>query len=327
MNIPQNFLELSSKLGNDFNLVQGAGGNISIKTGETMFVKASGTSLKDALMENIFVSVELSEPVFSNSFPYFDGLKPSIETSLHLLMPQKVVAHIHSLSVISVGVLKDAKAHFNQILQGLNWLMVPYIKPGVDLAKSVHQAIKGFDDTVPDIIILGNHGLVVGGDTVPEVHYKINEIEKRIKPFLRKSPSLEFKLPSVACSPPGFVPVKHEGAHIPAFDKAALKYVVGGTLYPDHIVFLRRSAIVIETSRESLEYCPSDLVYIRNVGAFLPIDANDIAHEMAHALGLVGLKIPLNSELNYLTRDEEDQLLDWDAEHYRQRLANKKIKS
>ena len=49
--------ELSKKIGDDLDLIQGAGGNTSEKIGDELWVKASGCWLSDALKKNIFISV------------------------------------------------------------------------------------------------------------------------------------------------------------------------------------------------------------------------------------------------------------------------------
>ena len=49
--------KLSKKIGDDIDLIQGAGGNVSEKIGDDLWVKASGCWLSDALKENIFISV------------------------------------------------------------------------------------------------------------------------------------------------------------------------------------------------------------------------------------------------------------------------------
>ena len=46
-------------IGKDPLLVQGAGGNVSWKDGDTLWVKASGTWLADATEKDIFVPVDL----------------------------------------------------------------------------------------------------------------------------------------------------------------------------------------------------------------------------------------------------------------------------
>ena len=105
------FLKLSSKLGKDHMLVQGAGGNTSIKQNNKMWIKASGTWLSKSLEENIFVEVNL-ERIRKNILLNEDisaetsnktnkNLRPSIETSLHALMPHKIVVHTHPIETVS----------------------------------------------------------------------------------------------------------------------------------------------------------------------------------------------------------------------------------
>ena len=50
---------VSARFGADPLLVQGPGGNTSVKAGEIMWIKASGTLLADAEARDIFVAVDL----------------------------------------------------------------------------------------------------------------------------------------------------------------------------------------------------------------------------------------------------------------------------
>ncbi len=56
----QSLRTLSAQLGADPLLVQAAGGNTSIKQDGTMWIKASGTWLMDALSKDIFVPLNLA---------------------------------------------------------------------------------------------------------------------------------------------------------------------------------------------------------------------------------------------------------------------------
>ena len=51
---------LSANLGSDPLLVQAAGGNTSLKTDGVMWIKASGTWLRDALAKDIFVPLDVA---------------------------------------------------------------------------------------------------------------------------------------------------------------------------------------------------------------------------------------------------------------------------
>ena len=50
---------LSARIGADPLLIQGAGGNTSVKEGGVMWIKASGTNLADALTRDVFVPCDL----------------------------------------------------------------------------------------------------------------------------------------------------------------------------------------------------------------------------------------------------------------------------
>ena len=51
------FKNISQKLGSNSSLVQAAGGNTSIKSSESMLIKASGTWLINSKKEEVFVEV------------------------------------------------------------------------------------------------------------------------------------------------------------------------------------------------------------------------------------------------------------------------------
>ena len=62
--VPDSLIDLCTDLGSDINLVQGAGGNISLKQGNDFWIKASGTWLADAKKnaERALVTVDTDVP-------------------------------------------------------------------------------------------------------------------------------------------------------------------------------------------------------------------------------------------------------------------------
>ncbi len=97
-------------IGADPLLVQGAGGNASWKDADTLWVKASGTWLAEARARDIFVPVDLAHLRGAIATGQLDvtprplgdsGLRPSIETLLHALMPQPVVLHLHAVELLA----------------------------------------------------------------------------------------------------------------------------------------------------------------------------------------------------------------------------------
>ena len=117
--------ELSAALGADPLRTQGAGGNTSIKRDGVMWIKASGTWLADALAQDIMTPVRLDplrkaiadgDPRAAAAVDFVDaqlnasGLRPSIETSVHAIIPSPVVVHIHCVNTIALAVRHDGEA-------------------------------------------------------------------------------------------------------------------------------------------------------------------------------------------------------------------------
>ena len=96
--------QFCAQLGQDPLMVQGAGGNVSWKEDNALWVKASGTWLAHADKKDIFVPVNLPDLNKSIVAQRFDAspkligdhqLRPSIDTIFHALMPQIIVVHLH----------------------------------------------------------------------------------------------------------------------------------------------------------------------------------------------------------------------------------------
>jgi rhamnose utilization protein RhaD (predicted bifunctional aldolase and dehydrogenase) len=118
-------IEYCSGIGADPLLVQGAGGNASWKDGNTLWVKASGTWLAEAIEKNIFVPVDLPHLLTAIESGYFSVtprllgesvLRPSIETLLHALMPHRIVVHLHAIEILAHLVRDDCQTDFLSLL-------------------------------------------------------------------------------------------------------------------------------------------------------------------------------------------------------------------
>ena len=108
-----------------------------------MWIKASGTELADAERREIFVEVDLdrmraamdadlAEADQPALFAAPGALRPSIETSLHAVFPQRVVLHAHCVDTIALAIRADARAAVASRL-GEGFGFAPYVKPGATL--------------------------------------------------------------------------------------------------------------------------------------------------------------------------------------------------
>lgn len=310
------FRALSAKVGSDPLQVQGPGGNTSVKEGAVMFIKASGTELADAERADIFVPVDRTKAVAEARGEAGDGsckdtvldsskgLRPSIETTFHALFDHRVVVHTHSVATIAHAISPEGRIEAATKLDGLPFIMVPYAKPGLPLTREI--AARLTSDT--RVIILQNHGLVCGGSSVEEVETLIEEVEKRLALTPRATTSAK---PSLA-TPQGFVWSEHGWL---ARDGIAFLQARSGTYYPDHVVFLGPALPV-----QDHDGAPP-VILQEGQGVLIKADATPSQQAMLRCLSDVLSRVPTSWRLDPIGPDAEAELLNWDAEKYRQALA------
>ena len=325
---------LSARIGADIALVQAAGGNTSIKIGDILWVKASGTWLAEAERTPIFVPVDLPAaraamaagddriPIRADAPP---GLRPSIETSLHAFMPHRVVLHVHAVNVIAWAARADAPNELAKHLDGLAWAWLPYCRPGLPLTRAVAQATAG---RMPDILILGNHGLVVGGADCDRAEALMREVEHRLALPARPAPAGDPVRLEASCRNTVYRPAAFAECHAIATDAQSRAVATGGTLYPDHVVFLGPGAralwpneTVADITRSTCGQAPPPFLLVPGVGTVLRRDLPPGAEPLLRCLGLVAARLPGGAEITYIPPEEELALMTWDAEHYRKSLG------
>nr|MBX2853629.1 class II aldolase/adducin family protein [Paracoccaceae bacterium] len=244
----QELLEVSERLGRDPLQVQGPGGNTSIKSGGVMLVKASGTWLAEARERDIMapVRVEALRMALAEDDPAAEqpqnflveeengsGLRPSIETTLHAALEWPVVLHTHCVATIAVAARADAEEVVAAKLGDLGAVVVPYVKPGVELAREIMAR------ATPDtrVIVLGNHGLVVGADSPAEGEALIATVESRLgRPPSEGAPPTSGL--SELAERIGWRLAPNPATHAIALDPVRLALASGASLYPDHVIFL-----------------------------------------------------------------------------------------
>jgi rhamnose utilization protein RhaD (predicted bifunctional aldolase and dehydrogenase)/NAD(P)-dependent dehydrogenase (short-subunit alcohol dehydrogenase family) len=191
-------VHLSHLIGNDPRLVQPGGGNTSIKVGDTLLVKGSGTDLRTITREGFtrlsrarLAAMRDAESMsdadmmrFMASCMIAEGPAPSVETPLHALLPYRVIAHTHDVPTMSLTNVRDAEAErlVEDLFQG-RVVYVPYVRPGFPLAQAVAKTV----DRIPNNAIglaLAHHGLVVWGDNAEECYSRLLELTSRMDEFI-----------------------------------------------------------------------------------------------------------------------------------------------
>ena len=214
-----------------------------------MWIKASGTWLRDATNKDIFVPVghdalltalARNDPACEacTDFVLADlnatGLRPSIETTVHALMPQRVVVHVHCVNTIAWAIRSDAEQRLAEKLKDFNWAFIPYARPGLPLANAIAARLKpGID-----VLILGNHGLVVCAETVVEAETLLDHVVKALVRPVRAAVPPDLAALQLLCKGTDYAPAESNETHALATDVFALEKGKGSVFYPDHVVFL-----------------------------------------------------------------------------------------
>ncbi len=332
---------LSARAGRDRLLVQGAGGNTSIKDGGILRIKASGTWLADAEVKDIFVPVYL-DPLLAalesgseaaeNTAPFVvsghnpQGLRPSIETSVHAVIPSRVVVHVHCVETIARAVRTDAEETLSRLMPEGNWILLPYRRPGLPLARAILERQR----QCTRIYILGNHGLVVAGESVAEAAALLEKVRGRLASPVRQAPAADPPALQALATGSGYEAAADAGAHGVATDAVSLEHARGGSLYPDHVIFLGAGCVIARADENALQVrnrvvaagLPEPVsILFPGLGVVLRKGATAEARAMACCLSDVTARIAQGAALNYLTQQDHAALLNWDAEKYRQQLA------
>jgi rhamnose utilization protein RhaD (predicted bifunctional aldolase and dehydrogenase) len=338
MNSPEfeALLDLSARICADPSLVQGAGGNTSIKEAGTLWIKASGLWLMQARERDVMVPVAL-DPLLealerddpacekAEGFVLADrnpsGLRPSIETTVHALMPQKIVVHVHCVETIATAVQVDAEAIAAGKLADLPYAFIPYARPGLPLAKAIAARLR---DGI-SVLILGNHGLVVAAETVAEAEALLHEIGDRLRVEPRGAPMPDkAALVRLALGSDYTLP-DDEAVHAAATDLESVKIGAAGNLYPDHVIFLGEALAIAGPDETAAEVASKHadappVILFPGKGVLARRDITAGASAMARCFADVAARIPQGARLRYLTSGENAELLGWDAEKYRQAL-------
>lgn len=324
---------VSARIGADPLLVQGPGGNSSLKVGDELWVKASGVWLAEALERPVFAGLKLSavraavaagqtEDFENARLPASDpALRPSIETALHALMPQPCVLHAHAVNSMAVTVLADGPARAKAALDGfLRWAWVPYRRPGAPLAAAIAEVL----GDPPDLLLLQNHGVVVGADGPEAAEARLREVEERLALAVRGDLSAG-PGPDAAgdYEPwPGF-----EGI---ARDQGLSAALTAAPLFPDQVVFVG-GAVPGCAAQGAIGAVAGDVlrrtgvtpvaVLVAGRGMLALRGRSGAADAVIAGLREVALRLPAGVPVVGLPEGAAAELLGWDAEAYRLKLA------
>jgi rhamnose utilization protein RhaD (predicted bifunctional aldolase and dehydrogenase)/NAD(P)-dependent dehydrogenase (short-subunit alcohol dehydrogenase family) len=194
-------------LGADPYLVLHGGGNTSVKgthkniLGEevpAIYVKASGwdmasiepeghPALELGYLKKLRQLDSISDEDMLNELRthLFDhkAATPSIEALVHAFLPAKFIDHTHADAILTLTNQKNGEKVVRDAL-GDDVIILPYTKPGFELAKAVADAYEKKPDA--EGIVLMHHGLITWGESASESYDGHIELVCRAEDFVSK---------------------------------------------------------------------------------------------------------------------------------------------
>ena len=330
-------------------LVQAGGGNSSVKiSAEKMFIKASGFQLADLteetgwctvnpkIIEEFFnqdkldISKEVEKQLISDSLMTSSQYRPSIEIFLHAIT-QKYTLHTHP-TVVNIMTATDVGW---KMLKELfpEALFVDYATPGIKLAAEYFKTFKSFKE-ITDVIFLKNHGLVVSGKTGDFVKNTTEEVLSKIEKYLRldmsryhNSTKIYDIMQTVPVLKGKIVYLSQHQDVLKALNEFGTK-LWNYQFCPDCLVYCGKQFLVLSDDYSADDFnnhischgLPVIVSYKGNI--YILADSVKKAKEIESVLAFSAQVALANrdTQINLLSDDEQNFLLNWDAEKYRQRM-------
>jgi hypothetical protein len=241
---------------------------------------------------------------------------------MHAVLPHRVVIHVHSINTIAWAIRSDGIEELTARLRGLHWQWIPYAASGIPLAREIELAVARAKET--DVFILANHGLVVCGQDCAATEALLCEVERRLAISARPFPMPDSAvLGNIACFS-GWQYPDYVSLHALGTDKAALKILKGGVLYPCQAIFLGLEALTLPSTFAASKLKarltsgePPSFVVVERSGVML--NAKMTSAERATLIGLMEVvrRTAESAQLRYLTREEVAKVVNEGGRGYR----------
>ena len=207
----QLLLELTASFVNRPDLIQGPGGNTSVKTAEgNMWIKASGYRFDEMDFEHGLSLVnsenishfffnfipknkevdeqEMLSSISKNILSNTQGIlypKPSMETGFHAVL-DKYVVHTHSVWTNLLNCSLNKTDLLDKIVAetGLKIALIPFVSPGFGLSYLITQSLKNAEvkqQDRPEIFLLANHGVIAHSNDSEACAKQLNRLDEAIQ--------------------------------------------------------------------------------------------------------------------------------------------------
>ena len=274
----------SRLIGQDPRLVLHGGGNTSVKRAYTdyfgevhdaIWVKASGFDLGQMGIEGFTGLLlkpllklarlgELSDSIMVNEVNrarlISDAASPSIEAIAHSVIPFKFVDHSHANAVVTISNTPNGNKVLAEIYGG-KVLVLPYVKPGFDLALQFAEVGASGRFEEYDAIILEHHGVFTFADDAKVAYMRMIEIVNQAETYLTDNFAKPASASPLKTAPIEIAKVRQEVSRVAGHAVVSLsvgqiaeadvalmaKISRSGTLTPEHVIHNKPFPAVISS--------------------------------------------------------------------------------
>jgi len=342
--------ETTRKFGSD-KYVKGGGGNSSVKTEDTIWVKPSGSTMSSITADK-FVALErakvlrmdevsvagdatkreaLAKEIMTAALMAGSTGRPSVEAPLHNLLETTFVIHTHPALVNGMTCAKNGEALCKKLFPNALWMN--YIDPGITLYQVVRDEVAEYKKQFgkqPDVIFLKNHGVFVAANTPEKIEEIYDDIFAKLESeYAKANISLSLTEQNIVLN------VKDTEVFKKAFPAEEMQTVIGtksfinadGAISPDHIVYMKSFVHKGEISEQSIVdfknkngYYPKILETPGLVYSIGPnLAGTYLALELAKDAALIKQLAEAFGGINYLDDASRDFIENWEVESYRRK--------
>ena len=347
---------MSNKYGSNPAYVLAGGGNTSFKSAENLWIKGSGTALATIKAED-FVVMDRSKLnlMWTADYPENEAAResavlqdmmdarvegetrrPSVETLLHDLFPQKYILHVHPTLINGLTCSVEGEAAMRKLLPEAVW--VDACKPGYILALECKEKMDAFKATYgrdADLLFLQNHGIFFAADTAEAVGALAEKTMATVTAAVTRFPNetavevdearvaaISEKLAKLYGGSCAFLANPEILGYDPATD----------SLSPDHIVYAKAKQLALD-SEENLEEAfaafeaangyKAKITFIKGLGMFA-CDATEKSAQTVASVMYDAVKVVCYAEsfggVQPMPAFLIDFIVNWEVESYRSKV-------
>ena len=367
----ETLVNFSRRFGADANFVLAGGGNTSYKDENYLYIKGSGTALADMTADK-FVKMNRAALAAIWDKKYSDDVsereaqvladlmaareageeskRPSVETLLHDLFPQKFVLHAHPAAVNGLTCSKQGKAAALKLFPDCVW--VDESEPGYVLASLCRGELSAYakkNGKAANLVFLQNHGVFFAADSEVELDAVVINVMGKIYGKITARPDfspVDADLETAAKLAPalrmlysadGMAKVKFTAnAEIMKFAQSREAFAeLTEPLTPDHIVYCKAEPLFVEEAtvdalKAAFEtfvarrsFMPK-VVFVKGIGMFT-VGATLKDAETASAVWHDAMKITVFAGnfggVSHMQPRLADFIVNWEAESYRSKVS------